>query len=360
MAYCGSCGSEVDTPYCKKCGAATGPVELWGTFAVNDHTRKRAFVAEAVLFDRLVIPTPPDWDDLTQWPADWQPKRLRSLIGILGNRAIPLPWDASRRDRWHAMYTEIRDDLKVESQYRQDEATNVEIDVDLIRSAQPGALPEWVTRKALGSEVKATDIAVFNKILQLPLAPGTRIESVAAYGSLDQFRHATNPGVNALPQRDDPPQAMYLAWDFFVPEQTDLSDERILEKVVALNDNKEFVEHRQAFQRLRLGMSAQHLAADQARREIEERLTAYNRILATVAALTAARRVVTFISITAALLEFVHLGLGTATSVSFGLAEKYWDRWVHPPKPGEREKAVAVVHDVREAFNWASFARAKS
>jgi hypothetical protein len=30
--------------------------ELWGTFAVNDHKRKRALVAEVILFARLVVP----------------------------------------------------------------------------------------------------------------------------------------------------------------------------------------------------------------------------------------------------------------------------------------------------------------
>lgn len=48
------------------------PRELWGTFSVADHLRERAFVAEILLYDRLVIPVPPDdeergrWEDLGQ------------------------------------------------------------------------------------------------------------------------------------------------------------------------------------------------------------------------------------------------------------------------------------------------------
>jgi hypothetical protein len=34
-------------------------IELWGTFSVKDHLRERAFVAEVLLYDRLVIPRPP-------------------------------------------------------------------------------------------------------------------------------------------------------------------------------------------------------------------------------------------------------------------------------------------------------------
>lgn len=33
-------------------------LEQWGTFSVKDHLRSRAFVAEVILFDKLVIPRP--------------------------------------------------------------------------------------------------------------------------------------------------------------------------------------------------------------------------------------------------------------------------------------------------------------
>lgn len=35
------------------------PTERWATFAVNEHTRERAFVADVLLYDKLVIPVPP-------------------------------------------------------------------------------------------------------------------------------------------------------------------------------------------------------------------------------------------------------------------------------------------------------------
>ena len=33
--------------------------EIWGTFSVKDHLRRRPFVAEVLLYDRLMIPRPP-------------------------------------------------------------------------------------------------------------------------------------------------------------------------------------------------------------------------------------------------------------------------------------------------------------
>jgi len=59
--------------------------ELWGTFAVDDHLRPRAFVAETVLFDRLIVPQPPpdndvqhmEWVSLTKIPCG-------TLVGFVG------------------------------------------------------------------------------------------------------------------------------------------------------------------------------------------------------------------------------------------------------------------------------------
>src|SRR6266568_999275 len=91
--------------------------ELWGTFSVKDHVRPRAFVAEVLLYDRLVIPRPPtreeeqrlpgEADQSVRWGANgWKPGRLRDLLDILGEHelAIELPWgDQARRD-WQKLY----------------------------------------------------------------------------------------------------------------------------------------------------------------------------------------------------------------------------------------------------------------
>ena len=45
--------------------------EVWGTFSVQDHLAERAFIADVLLYDRLVIPTKPDGQDPAEWPKDW-------------------------------------------------------------------------------------------------------------------------------------------------------------------------------------------------------------------------------------------------------------------------------------------------
>ncbi len=85
------------------------PIERWATFAVNDHLREKPFVADVLLYDKLVIPHPPPEDagELKRWKENqWSPAWLDSLQEILGNLVEPVPWDEYKRsefsDRWRA------------------------------------------------------------------------------------------------------------------------------------------------------------------------------------------------------------------------------------------------------------------
>jgi hypothetical protein len=70
------------------------PRELWGTFAVNDHCRRHAFVREVLAFDRLVLPKPADAKERTRWqkpdPSNplltWNPDGLDELLDVLGTQ----------------------------------------------------------------------------------------------------------------------------------------------------------------------------------------------------------------------------------------------------------------------------------
>jgi hypothetical protein len=84
--------------------------ELWGTFSVQDHCRSGAFVAESLLYDKLLIPVPPTVEDgLTahqaehewrRWEKDWDPERQRSIVEILGDRAELIPWTPDLHGEW--------------------------------------------------------------------------------------------------------------------------------------------------------------------------------------------------------------------------------------------------------------------
>ncbi len=44
-----------------------GDVSLWGTFSVVDHLRRRPFVADVLLYDRLVVPVPDGDEEVKRW-----------------------------------------------------------------------------------------------------------------------------------------------------------------------------------------------------------------------------------------------------------------------------------------------------
>src|SRR5271168_359035 len=95
-------------------------LQHWGTYSVRDHIGSRAFVADVLLFDKLVIPRPATEqellaeggqsageDQLEHWRRmKWKPDRQRELLDILGefDLAIELPWGVQARQDWRTVY----------------------------------------------------------------------------------------------------------------------------------------------------------------------------------------------------------------------------------------------------------------
>jgi hypothetical protein len=84
--------------------------QVWGTFSVKDHCDPNAFVAEVMLYDRLVIPVPPDNEARAKWDKElWQPDRLDKLLKILDERAFVVKWDEERRQKWRTRFEAGKD-----------------------------------------------------------------------------------------------------------------------------------------------------------------------------------------------------------------------------------------------------------
>lgn len=83
--------------------------ERWGTLSVKDHKNTQGLVADLLLYDRLVFPTPPDEAQRERWQAEgWEPELLSSRLQKLGPQAIKAPWNESRRQRLREMFEEQR------------------------------------------------------------------------------------------------------------------------------------------------------------------------------------------------------------------------------------------------------------
>ena len=90
-------------------------IEVWGTYSVRDHLAAQPWVADVLLYDRLVIPVPPregtaehkaEWQ---RWEAaGWQPGVQQELTQILGDRAVCVPWDASMQAFWRDLWEKER------------------------------------------------------------------------------------------------------------------------------------------------------------------------------------------------------------------------------------------------------------
>ncbi len=95
--------------------------ELWATYSVKDHCQPRAFIADVLLYDRLVIPVPSrepneirelnevyksEWD---RWEKKkWDPALQESLLEVLQQSAGRGPvvetvvWDSKLKGEWKA------------------------------------------------------------------------------------------------------------------------------------------------------------------------------------------------------------------------------------------------------------------
>jgi hypothetical protein len=82
------------------------PIRRWATYSVKDHTFKNPFVSDVLLYDKLVIPVPPDepgeWD---RWREEgWNPGWQRSCLDIIGDLAEEVPWTQWRRSTFHGQW----------------------------------------------------------------------------------------------------------------------------------------------------------------------------------------------------------------------------------------------------------------
>ncbi|HEV2268661.1 MAG TPA: hypothetical protein VGR92_04310 [Steroidobacteraceae bacterium] len=87
--------------------------QLWATFSVKDHCQPGAFVAEVLLYDKLLIPVvPTEEDGLSAQEADaewdrwlaagWDPERQAEVTSILGDSAELIPWTSALQGEWRA------------------------------------------------------------------------------------------------------------------------------------------------------------------------------------------------------------------------------------------------------------------
>jgi hypothetical protein len=216
--------------------------QLWGTFSVADHRRKRAFVADVLLYDRLVIPVPVH-EDIKRWKSrDWRPDQQRRIIDVLKEgdprRVEAIPWTSQLEEEW----------AKSKANY----AALVAEDVSMIqeeKSANPNTLGQYLEREILRDyRNPANDAAMVQGV------PPIKVDVVAAYGRKADFIHEFN-AVEITEIRDSPDYLLGgFVWPFAVPAENDRSDLDLLKRAVDFANQPEVQDYRMAFHRWRRDM----------------------------------------------------------------------------------------------------------
>ena len=91
--------------------------ERWGTFSVIDHKNPATLVPEVLLYDRLVLPVPPNEDERKRWTdRGWAPDVLDRRLEQLGPLAVTASWSHAERQRaieaWEQHMKTVRSDAE--------------------------------------------------------------------------------------------------------------------------------------------------------------------------------------------------------------------------------------------------------
>ena len=244
--------------------------QRWGTFSIADHQRPRAFVAEVLLYNRLVIPYPADDQERARWAQMGRdPDRLDQCLAVLDQAKLPsdqaklasrVPWT-----EWLWQHAKARYDLSQE----------VSFDIDNLRTAwQQGSDPMYVTRRILAQteNLPKADIGV------------AEVLAVAAYPSTHQFIEDFGPRKSVLTSPGERRiRVEKLGWllghEFLVPEHEKRSDLELLKEAVELATTPEFQEYRAKLYQWQDNIIQNQIPDDRALEEMHDSLKHYQALV---------------------------------------------------------------------------------
>lgn len=304
--------------------------QRFGTFAVNDHGHELAFVADVLLYDRLVIPYPAcDEAEETRWHHErWEPDRLYSRLAILGDLAVRVPWTDGRVQAWRALYRAGRE-------------------------VGQGFTPFQATAAFLAKEFWEPHFCKdMDRLRERGLvAPDATV--VAAYPSMVSFLADFQPREEAYRQYRRERLGWVLSHEFLVPTGEGRDADGILRDAVALARSPEFLAHRAKLNEWQDLVIRKGMTDEAAVEEMRAHLEAFNRLVK-----RAARRTVTKVAYTVAecalpflggLLALPELVIRAGESMAV-IGDKFFFA-DHGQEPIPEEIApAAIFHDVRRVL----------
>jgi hypothetical protein len=183
--------------------------ELWGTFSVRDHLDERPFVADLMLYDRLIVPVPSDDEERARWEQPefaWNPARQSRVLRVIkrveeksGQTLVGrIPWNDDRRRAFDDTLTKARA-AGAEVDGYQWTAGQLLSDEEVKRAATGGAvkpriIAAYVSREAAEKELVIEEIKTDEQavappgVQQLAIAVGRSFLVPDAEGEANEER----------------------------------------------------------------------------------------------------------------------------------------------------------------------------
>ena len=321
----------------------------WGCYSVADHLEPRAFVADLLLYDRLVVPVPSE-DDVARWEKRrWDPERQARLLGILGGFAERVEWSHPLRKQFELEWSpgDAARDIDDAS------AHGATLGPALGAREDPYMLSRRIITEQLGGKVvkergDVRAVAVYAK----PDRFDREWELTRTLPFLRRTTHAA-PGVLREVAGPAPPERQRLAkvvvTRLVVPDEG-RSDEEVLSRTVDLVSRNDVRERRAAFHELMASLEAEGLRDKTVVGEVEDLLDAFNESLRRHTKAQQARvalQVLTTIEGMAALwAPPVGLAAGPTAAIGEAAIQRRWSSTVSQAQLG----AVALLAEAQRAL----------
>jgi hypothetical protein len=294
--------------------------QVWGTFSVKDHCAPNAFVAEVMLYDRLVIPRPSDENERTRWGDEkWNPDLLKKLLSILGDRAYVVDWNATRQEKWRSRFDGGSEIAKATGDWAF-AATRTELTIGLPRSV-------------------------------------TGIQAVTSYTSMEELEKdlRLRPSAKGEAPLHGGTAVAILAHEFLVPNDLNRTHEDLLKEAVELSSETASHRKRAAFWRWQREFLDDKGITDQT--AISNAVEEMHDLLEEEKAVVLRKNIRTGTQF-AFLVGSVTLGFlgGPLTAVAIGgafvsVGPFVADKLVEVEGPNV-DKPVSLLRDIRKHFGW--------
>jgi hypothetical protein len=296
----------------------------WATYSVKDHNHPDAFIADVLLYDRLVVPVPPESEpaEYDRWTHQgWAPGRLLSMLSRIEDLVERVPWDEYRRQQFHDQWDAAR---------------------------QVGMDPYYPTRMFLKMELdQQSDRPNPNK--------GELVRPIVAFDSEQEFEKQVIGRRDLDVQAGVDKLAIAFRHRFLVPD-TSLTHVERLQRAAELARSPDFKKARTGLYDWQEEVIARGHTVRQAVDEMEQLLDEYEKELRRAKWHSAARYAIFVAGLTVPVVREAGL-LAAGVSLAFESGLKMLE-FLHHEKEGAGLSPAAMLHTAQKSAGLTASAKA--